>query len=86
MPDGVFQQHAVRFFVNTKNKYLMITAKPLGILETASDRVSAAAGIGMHAGWREPANVDIVFWRKVQYIPPFQQRFFKLSRIKKVNE
>ncbi len=23
MPDGVFQQHAVRFFVNTKNKYLM---------------------------------------------------------------
>lgn len=27
MPDGVFQQHAVRFFVNTKNKYLMITAK-----------------------------------------------------------
>ena len=46
MPDGVFQQHAVRFFVNTKNKYLMITAKPLGISETASDRVSAAAGIG----------------------------------------
>lgn len=86
MPDGVFQQHAVRFFVNTKNKHLMITAKPLGILETASDRVSAAAGIGMHAGWREPANVDIVFWRKVQYIPPFQQRFFKLSRIKKVSE
>ena len=55
----------------------MITAKPLGISETASDRVSAAAGIGMHAGRREPANVDIVFWRKVQYIPPFQQRFFK---------
>lgn len=54
--------------------------------ETASDRVSAAAGIGMHAGWREPANVDIVFWHKVQYIPPFQQRFFKLSRIKKVSE
>lgn len=50
MPDGMFQQHAVRFFVNTKNKHLMITAKPLGILETASDRVSAAAGIGMHAG------------------------------------
>lgn len=50
MPDGVFQQHAVRFFVNTKNKYLMITAKPLGILETASDRVSATAGTGMHAG------------------------------------
>ncbi len=49
MPDGVFQQHTVRFFVNTKNKYLMITAKPLGISETASDRVSAAAGIGMHA-------------------------------------
>lgn len=23
MPDGVFQQHAVLFFVNTKNKYLM---------------------------------------------------------------
>lgn len=51
MPDGVFQQHAVRFFVNTKNKYLYaITAKPLGMSETASDRVSAAAGIGMHAG------------------------------------
>lgn len=48
MPDGVFQQHAVRFFVNTKNKYLMITAKPLVISETESDRVSAAAGI--HAG------------------------------------
>lgn len=86
MPDGVFQQHAVRFFVNTKNEYLMITAKPLVISETESDRVSAAAGIGIHAGWREPANVDIVFWRKVQYIPPFQQRFFKLSRIKKVSE
>lgn len=50
MPDGVFQQHAVRFFVNTKNEYLMITAKPLVISETASDRVSAATGIGMHAG------------------------------------
>lgn len=50
MPDGVFQQHAVRFFANTKNKYLMITAKPRVISETASDRVSAAAGIGMHAG------------------------------------
>lgn len=49
MPDGVFQQHAVRF-VNTKNKYLMITAKPLVISETESDRVSAAAGIGIHAG------------------------------------
>ena len=23
MPDGVFQQHAVRFFVNTKNAHLM---------------------------------------------------------------
>lgn len=78
MPDGVFQQHAVRFLSIRKTSTLcsIITAKPLGILDTASDRVSAAAGIGMHAGWREPANVDIVFWRKVQYIPPFQQRFF----------
>lgn len=49
MPDGVFQQHAVRF-LSIRKKHLMITAKPLGILETASDRVSAAAGIGMHAG------------------------------------
>ena len=38
------------FGLTPKNKHLMITAKPLGILETASDRVSAAAGIGIHAG------------------------------------
>lgn len=86
MPDGVFQQHAVRFFVNEKQVPYAITAKPLGMSETASDRVSAAAGIGMHAAEGSLPTLTLSFGAKVQYIPPFQQRFFKLSRIKKVSE